>query len=73
MQSSSWLRSVVAEAPHGIDVVSAARECNESRTMMPQTFIRCKADGLIVAFGDSGSLQHHSYERVEGEKLENPY
>jgi hypothetical protein len=28
---------------------------------------------LIIIFGDSGSLQHNSNERVEGEKLENPY
>jgi hypothetical protein len=30
MQGNSWLRSVVAEAPHGIDAVIAACEGNQS-------------------------------------------
>jgi hypothetical protein len=32
-----------------------------------------KGHGLIVTFGDSGSLQHNCDERVEGDILENPY
>jgi hypothetical protein len=34
-----------------------------------------RTSGVIVIFGDAGSLQHNSDsdERVEGEKLENSY
>jgi hypothetical protein len=35
MQYSDWLRSVVAEAPHGINATRAACEGNHSWTMMP--------------------------------------
>jgi hypothetical protein len=32
-----------------------------------------RTSGLIVIFGDAGSLQHHGDERVTGDTLENPY
>jgi hypothetical protein len=35
MKYRDWLRSVVAEAPHGINAVRAACEGNHSWTMMP--------------------------------------
>jgi hypothetical protein len=55
----------------GYQVVQV-REPRQKRLLTATWANRVRTLWLFVVFGDSGLLQHSCYERVGGEKLENP-